>query len=206
MNAKLFRVTSVALVLNLISGAAATAVSYNPSEADFDALADVTTVFGATQLSTIDAVDTSGPGTTIDVSWRIGPGGLGGETFSRVVLQRPSFDADLSALDSLDLVFEPDHAGVGVKPFVQTGSGFAFFETPFIGLPANTPTIVSLDLTGLPDTNNVRQFGFQLFGPAPAVGQTIQGSIRISAVPEPTCTAVAALGVLVALGARWVRG
>ena len=205
MNAKQIWSAVCAVVVVGASTVTTDAQPFNPTGADLDALTDVTTVFGATQLSTIDALDTAGPGTNFDVTWRAGTGGLGGENFSRVVLQRANFNADLSAFDTLDLVFTPDHAGVGVKPFVQTGAGFTFFETPFISLPANVPTLVSFDLSGLPDINNVRQFGFQLFGPNPAVGQTITGSIRVTAIPEPASIALVGLAALMALAARRTR-
>ena len=94
-----------------------------------------------------------------------------GEGFSRVVLQHGGLERDLSGYDSLDLVFEALEGDVTIQPFVHTGPNWSFFEASSGTLvPQGTKAVVSLDLTGVTDLNQTRQYGYQVFGPASGNG------------------------------------
>lgn len=110
--------------------------------------------------------------------------------FSRVAVQKTNFNADLSGFTSFDTLLTNITGVTGTKMFVQTGDGFQFFESAFISLNQGAPTLVSLNLVGMPNTNNVRQFGFQFFGGG---GLTTGNQIQVSSIPEPT-----AMGLLLA--------
>ena len=187
-------------------------VGVSPSQDQLLSMVDVTTVFGGSQQSTINAIVASGDGIGIQANFVDT-----GENFSRIVLQKENLNADLSAFDSLDLQFTAFAQDIGVKPFMQTGDGFQFFETAFTSIAvADGPTVVSLDFLGgaLPGLDNVRQFGFQIFGPNPSPGDdgvigvgTIlvgpaPGSAIIPEVPEPTSLAVCIAACFAACGLR----
>ena len=157
-----------------------------PSQFAMLGMDDITTVFGPTQSSTVESYMASGDGVGILVNWDDT-----GEGFTRVVFQRPNVNADWSAYDNFTVTFQPFGEDIGVKPYVQTGDGFAFAETDFISIGvADGPTAVPLDLTALADTDNIRQFGWQIFGPG---GTGLQSSVLISPtlgadqyLPEPS--------------------
>lgn len=190
----------------------AQAVGVSPSQEALLDMSDVTTVFGGTQQSTIDNIVAASGGIGLSINYVDT-----GENFSRVVLQKENFNADLSAFDSFDLQFQAFAQDIGVKPFIQTGDGFQFFETAFTSIAvADGPTTVSLDFLGgaLPGIDNVRQFGFQIFGPNPGgdddgvIGQgtvivtPAPGSAIFTDIPEPTTAAICAMACLASLGVR----
>jgi hypothetical protein len=107
--------------------------------------------------------------------------------FSRVAVQKTNFNADLSAFTSFDTLVTNISGVTGTKMFVQTGPGFQFFETAFISLPQGSTVLVSLNLESLPNTSNVRQFGFQFFGGS---GLTTGNQVQVSSIPEPTAAAL----------------
>ncbi len=175
------------------------AVDITPSQFAMLGMDDITTVFGASQTSTVENYVASGDGVGVLVNWDDT-----GEGFTRVVFQRASVDADWSAFDNFSVTFDAFGEDIGVKPYVQTGDGFAFFETEFTSIAAaDGPTAVALDLTALADTNNVRQFGWQIFGPG---GTDLQSTVLISPtagatqyLPEPSSLSlimIAGLGLL----------
>ena len=187
-------VTSVALVA--LSTQFTHAQGFLPSEADIEAMVE-TDFSGGTQASTLDSIDTTGDGIELNITWD-----NSGESFTRIVMQRENFDTDLSAFSSFDLNFQTNDSGIGVKTFVQTGAGFSFFESPFTNITPGGAQTVSLPLAGLPDTDNVRQFGFQVFGPASG-----PGTVRVfgAVVPEPSALALLGAGCCTLLGLRRVR-
>jgi hypothetical protein len=165
-------------------------------------MVDITTVFGPTQESTITNTVPNAGGVAYLVNWDDS-----GESFTRVVLQGENFDADFSAFDSFDLQFTAFTEDIGVKPYIQTGAGFAFFETAFTSIAVSDgPTVVSLDLTGVPDTDLIQQFGYQIFGPG---GQDVNSSVLVQPapgavpyVPEPATSTMLVLSGLIACGLR----
>lgn len=189
---------AVAAALSLLVAERSHAVGVSPSQELLIGMVDNTLGFGATQMSTITNTVENAGGVAYLVDWDDT-----GESFTRVVLQGENFNADLSAFDSFDLQFTPFAEDIGVKPYVQTGDGFQFFETAFTSIAvADGPTVVSLDLNFVANIDNVRQFGYQIFGPAGGVSSTVlvqpaPGSTIFNPVPEPTAGMLAALGMLV---------
>jgi hypothetical protein len=166
----------------------ASAAAYTPSQSDLLSIG-TNAGFGAGSIQG-NVIDGSGIRFTMTL------GSEGG--FSRVVPQRNSFEADLSAFSSFDVNVTPLTANVtGLKLYVQTGPLFQYFETPFIGLTQNSTTPVSLTLTGLPNLTAVRQYGIQFFGPP---GSFANEQTRVAPVPEPAT--LAGLFVLAAASLR----
>jgi len=192
---KLRSIATTVAVASLVAFAfnSAVAQQFLPSEADIEALV-VTDFSGGASTSSINSIDTAGDGIELDITWD-----NTGEGFSRVVLQRESFDTDLSTFSGLDLIFQTDDSGIGVQTFVQTGDGFSFTQSAFINISPGAPQVVSLDFAtaGTTDTNNVRQFGFQLFGP-----DSGPATVRVLGVPEPSALALLAAGCATLLGWR----
>lgn len=186
MKSRMLKLFSASLALSLVGAVGASGMAFTPTQADL--LSMVETSFGP-NTSTTNSVTADAGGVLYDVNWD-----ELGEGFSRLVYQKESFNTDLSAFDSFDVSIDAINPnGVGIKLFVQTGSGFAFSETAFISAAAGATELVSLDLTGLSDTNDVKQFGYQVFGP----GGDIQGAqFRVRPVPEPATAALLALGTL----------
>lgn len=189
------------LCLALLTGTlvvSASAAEFTPTQTDLTESVDNTTGFGGGGALTSNTADSGGALYT--VSFDPNSNGPGNPGFTRVAIQKASFDADLSAFDSFDVIITNVSGVTGVKMFVQTGVGFAFFETPFTSLTEGVATTLSLDLTGLPDTDNVRQFGFQFFGGPDA---SSGNQVLIQPVPEPgSLAAVGATGFLILMRRR----
>lgn len=178
------------------------AVDITPSQSAMLEMVDITTVFGASQTSTVASYVASGDGVGLLVDWDDT-----GEGFTRVVFQRENVNADWSAYDNFVVTFQPFGEDIGVKPFMQTGDGFQFFETAFTSIAvADGATDVPLDLSFVANTDNVRQFGWQIFGPG---GQGVQSSVLIlptvgaaQFVPEPSALSLILVGGLALLRRR----
>ncbi len=119
--------------------------------------------------------------------------------FSRVAVQKTNFNANISGSTSFDVLVTNVSGVTGTKLFVQTGDGFQFNESGLVNLAAGVPTLVSLNLVGIPDLNNVRQFGFQFFGGG---GLTTGNQVLVASIPEPTSAAVLLAPAALLLGRR----
>lgn len=180
----------------------AMAVDITPSQTAMLEMSDITTVFGATQTSTVESYVASGDGVGVLVNWDDT-----GEGFTRVVFQRENVNADWSSFDNFVVTFQPFGEDIGVKPYIQTGDSFQFFETAFTSISvADGATDVPLDLSSVANADNIRQFGWQIFGPG---GQGLQSSVLITPtvgaaqfVPEPSAITLILLGGLAFLRRR----
>jgi hypothetical protein len=189
---------------------------YTPGAAEIQSMLDRTSDFsGGAQASTTTKTDVPG-GIRLDINWSTGAPGTN-ETFTRSVrsLRFPENNGDgdggdLDAFDGVSWSFFSTTA-VSVKPYSQSWDNFNFVEgnqntgagAGTIAVPANTPTIVSIDWDDVGgafpagDRTNVFEAGFQIFGPGLAQdGTTAQSAITITAVPEPAGLAVVAVGLL----------
>ncbi len=162
------RQTITPLMLTLVSGASlaiapvATAQVFSPTQDDLLNVMDVTVDFGGGG-SLFDA-SLDGDGVLYDMDFAPGT-----DDISRVVLENnsPSF-TDLAGFSAFDIIFEPQTFGLGVKTFLRTGDT-GFFESNngnIQQVSVDTPTRVELDLAGIPDLNDVRGFGIQIFDPS----------------------------------------
>jgi hypothetical protein len=202
---------------------AALAVPYKITVADLHALQNNTSSFsGGNQLSTIDAITVLPNGLQIDVTWRVGEGTADpfvtypGETFSRVVLGMNTNNESAGA----GRLLSPPHDGmqwtlstntpVYAQPYLQTAPGWQYYQPAPGGY--SVPADMSINMVGLnfvsdsiaPDGNGeirANAFGIQMFGPAPALGQSMSGRIILTGVPEPST----ALLVLVGAASMVVR-
>ncbi len=173
----------------------ALAVDVTPSQQVMLDMSDVTTGFGPSQMSTVTQYTANGDGVAVLVEWD-----ETGEGFTRVVFQKENVNADWSAFENFSVTFQPFGQDIGIKSYVQTGDGFAFNESAFTSISvAGGAMSVALDLTSLPDTDNIRQFGWQIFGPGTPSGP-ISSSVLITPtpgavqyVPEPAGFAMAGL-------------
>lgn len=200
---KINAMLAVAAALSLLVAEQSHAAGVTPSQDLLLGMVDVTTAFGSSQQSTITNTVENAGGVAYLVNWDDT-----GEGFTRVVLQGENLDADLSAFDSFDIQFTAFTEDIGVKPYIQTGDSFQFFETAFTSIAvADGPTVVSLDLNFVANTDNARQFGYQIFGPggqgvsSSVLVQPAAGSTIYSPIPEPTAGLLAGLGML----AGWRR-
>jgi hypothetical protein len=219
----------LALVVGLT---AQTAWAFPPSNPYLPTVAEIQSMFdrsadfsGGSQASTTTKTDIAG-GIQLDVNWSTGTPFVN-ETFTRSVrVQRFEEDngdgdgGDLEAFDGVAWNVVSDTA-VTIKPYSQSWDNFNFQEgsQPDAGcgagsicVPANTPTVVSIDwdMVGASfpesDRTNVFEIGFQVFGPGLAQdGSTAQSVITItSRVPEPASIALVLVGgcALLGLGRR----
>ena len=179
------------------------AVDVTPSQAALLDMVDVTTVFGPSQTSTVlNIVPNGTDGVAYQVNWDDT-----GEGFTRVVFQKENVESDWSGFDNFTVTFTPFAEDIGVKPFIQTGANFDFFETAFTSIAvADGATDVPLDLTAVSNPDQIRQFGYQIFGPG---GQGVVSSVLVSAtpgavqwIPEPSGGLLMVLAALSLLGIR----
>jgi len=156
------------LAVGFASARPAMAVSFSPSQAELFNVVDVTVDFnGGGSLFTgagtafgtvgVDAV-------RYDLDFIPGSATDG---FSRVVLENQAFVTDLTGFSSLDILFKTETlSAMSVKTFVRTGAS-GFFES--LPTPSNIsdfdPTRVTIDLSSVPNLNDVRGFGIQMFVP-----------------------------------------
>jgi hypothetical protein len=225
---RLWAVGFCALVVILLAGSPAWAFPpsnpYQPTGSQIQGMLNRTSDFsGGAQAST--AVRTNkadGSGIILDMTWSTGAPFVN-ETFTRHVLSQrfpdDNGDGDGGDLDAFDGVawMITSSTAVSVKPYSQDWDNFNFQEgnqastcgVGFICVPANTPTIVSIDWDnvggafGPAARTNVFEVGFQIFGPSLAQdGSTASSRIDISAVPEPGSLAVVVLSVLGVMGRR----
>ncbi len=184
----------VALSISTMGTAAVNAAVFTPSASDLAAMVSIN--FGPG--GNVVAVTADSGGALVTMDFTPPQGG-----FSRATSQREDFDINATGFDSFD-VNVTNVAGVtGVKMFVQTGPGFAFFETPFIALALNTETLVSLDLSGVSDINEIQQFGFQFFGDT-SLGNTTGNQALVTPIPEPASLALLGLGGVALLSRKRV--
>lgn len=178
-----YRFTFVAAIVAVttLSASVLHAQPYTPTQAD---MLQMTVGFGA---GTIQSITPDGPGVLFNAT-------LGDEgSFSRFVPQKANFNGDISAFTSFDVIMTSLSPAVGsTKLYIQTGGSFAFFESADVSLPTGVPTLVSLSLAGIPDTNNVRQYGWQIFG---GPGTTPGVELRVHPIPEPALGSLAVLSM-----------
>ena len=226
MNCKLMMVA--AAIATLIGAAAETAWAfppsnpYRPTAADIQGMLNRTGDFsGNSQASTATQSNVSG-GIQMDVTWSTGAPFVN-ETFTRQVRSQRFPDdngdgdgGDLDAFDGVSWNFLSTTA-VAVKPYSQDWDNFNFQEgdQPSTGcgagvicVPANTPTVVSIDWDDVGGTfgaaarTNVFEVGLQIFGPGLAQdGSTAQSRITITTlVPEPASMGLIFIGSLALAG------
>jgi hypothetical protein len=220
---------TVAMALAIVLGLAAQKAwafppsnPYLPTAAEIQSMFDRTGDFsGGAQSSTTTKSDISG-GIQLNVNWSTGAPFVN-ETFTRSVrVQRLLEDngdgdgGDLEAFDGVAWNVVSDTA-VAVKPYSQSWDNFNFQEgnqpdagcgVGVICVPANTPTVVSIDWNMVAgsfpagDRTNVFEIGFQIFGPSlPQDGSTAQSVIMITTrIPEPASIALALVGGCALLG------
>ena len=213
-----------ALVVVLLAGSPAWAFPpsnpYQPTGPEIVGMLNRTGDFsGGAQASTaIRTTKGDGTGILLDVTWSTGAPFVN-ETFTRYVLSQrfpdDNGDGDGGDLDAFDGAAWriTSTTPVTVKPYSQDWDIFNFQEgnqviagcgTGVICVPANTPTIVSIDwdnvggVFGPAARTNVFEIGFQIFGPSLAQdGSQLQSRIDVSAVPEPGTLGLVALSLLV---------
>jgi hypothetical protein len=195
---------------------------YLPGAAEIQGMLNRTGDFsGGAQASTSTQTNVPG-GIQMDVNWSTGAPFVN-ETFTRQVrsqrLPEDNGDGDGGDLDAFDGVSWNflSTTAVAVKPYSQDWDNFNFQEgdqastgcgVGVICVPANTPTVVSIDWDDVGGTfgaaarTNVFEVGFQIFGPSLAQdGSTAQSRITITTlVPEPTSVGLVLIGTLAAAG------
>ena len=163
----------------LLAGSRAEAEAYSPTLAQMLGATELTRNWIPGATSVLHRYYEEAGGVTYDVTWD-----ATGEGFSRLVMQRSSFQTefrpdglglDLTPYDSLEFEVEAVVGDVSIKPFLQTGTNYAFSEPAWdpILVPVGTKVVISVDfadLTGTPVLDDTRQFGFQAFGPAAGDG------------------------------------
>jgi hypothetical protein len=178
MKTKKFQV-GLALLGSLLAGSQLCAQAYSPTLAQMLGVTEVTRNWIPGATSVLHRYYEEDGGVTYDVTWD-----AAGEGFSRLVVQRTSFQTeyrpdglglDLTPYDRLEFEVEAVEGDVSIKPFLQTGTTYAFSEPVWdpILVPAGTTAVISVDfadLTGTPVLDDTRQFGFQAFGPAAGEG------------------------------------
>jgi PEP-CTERM motif-containing protein len=218
----------VAAAIATLVGAAETAWAfppsnpYRPGAADIQGMLNRTGDFsGGAQASTATQSNVPG-GIQMDVTWSTGAPFVN-ETFTRQVRSQRFPDdngdgdgGDLDAFDGVAWNFLSTTA-VAVKPYSQDWDNFNFQEgnqadagcgAGVICVPANTPTVVSIDWDnvggafGAAARTNVFEVGFQIFGPGLAQnGSTAQSRITITTlVPEPASMGLVLIGSLALAG------
>ena len=201
---------TLVLMSTLVVGVPASATTVNPylpSAAEIGGLIDATVNFSGSQLST-HVITPTATGISSAATFEIGTGGaLGGEDFSRVVFQGFSLPTDLSAFDSIGVMFTST-VDLFLKPFIQTDDGFSFSENDGPNVAAGVPTMVFIDFDNLTEFANpfdpadVRAFGYQAFGPKPPIGTQVNATIDIARIPEPSTLLMAGLAAAVAIARR----
>jgi hypothetical protein len=94
---------------------------------------------------------------------------------------------------------------IELNPFVKTGSGWTFYEDKDgVALGVGDSYVIDWDLTSVPDLNDVRGYGFQLFtAGGVADPEAMDAVVRVTPIPEPvTLSLLAAGGACVAMRRR----
>ena len=152
------------------------AQAYHPTLSELLGVDEVTRNWIPEATSVLNRYYEEDGGVNYDMTWD-----STGEGFSRLVMQRRHLGSDWTAYDSVEFVVEAITGHVDFKPFLSTGE-WEFTEPIWdpIHIPEGTETVISVDfddLTNPPILNDVRQLGFQAFGPASG-----NGLFRISPV------------------------
>jgi hypothetical protein len=159
------------LALGLVAADSAQAVTtFSPSQADLFNITDETLSWGGggslyTGSGTAyGLVGTDGVRYDMDFQPLPEPAGDG---FSRVVLANNSFNTNLIGYDRFDILFQTETLPeMKVKTYINTGAS-GFFQSDLISSYDDDfeATRISIDLSGVPDLDDVRGFGIQMLVP-----------------------------------------
>ncbi len=85
---------------------------------------------------------------------------------------------------------------IELNPFIKTGGDYAFNEDKDgVTLNVGESYILDWDLTGVPDIDDIRGYGFQLFTAGGLANpEAMDATVRVSPVPEPASMLVLGLG------------
>ncbi|WP_428387663.1 hypothetical protein [Mucisphaera sp.] len=169
-----------ASALTLASALPADASIFSPSQSELLDIIDVTASFDGG--GSLFAASLDGDGVLYDMDFAQGTDGI-----SRVVLENSAFAADLTGLDSFDILFNPQTFAMGVKTYIETGAG-DFFESPLQQVGVNTTQRISLPLTGLSGLEDVNAFGVQIFDPDNGTSFATLAKVQTAEPPKPTIT------------------
>ncbi|MEQ9461489.1 MAG: hypothetical protein RIG82_11125 [Phycisphaeraceae bacterium] len=164
----------------LLLASQAQASIFSPSQSELLNIIDVTTSFDGGG-SLFDA-SLDGDGVLYDMDFAQGTDGI-----SRVVLENSSFTADLTGLDSFDILFNPQSFAMGLKTYLETGAG-DFYESALQQVGVNTTQRISLPLSGLANIDDVTSFGIQIFEPDNGTSFASLAKVQTADPPKPTVT------------------
>lgn len=85
---------------------------------------------------------------------------------------------------------------IELNPFVKTGSGWTFYEDKDgVSLGVGDSYVIDWDLTTVPDLDDVRGYGFQLFtAGGVAEPAAMDAVVRVTPIPEPVTLSLLAAG------------
>ena len=85
---------------------------------------------------------------------------------------------------------------IELNPFIKTGGSYAFNEDKDgMALGVGESYILDWDLTGVPDSDDIRGYGFQVFTAGGVENpEAMDVAVRVTAVPEPASMLVLGLG------------
>ncbi|WP_145445687.1 hypothetical protein [Mucisphaera calidilacus] len=170
----------MAVTAGLLLAGPAQAVIFSPTQAELEAMQDVTTAFGGG--GGLWELTLDGDGILLDMDF-----GPPAEGISRVVMQNQAFNADLTGFDSFDLMFTPQTFALGAKLFITTGEE-GFFESPQTQIQVGSANRLSLPLDGIADLDDVTSFGIQMFDPDNGTSFAVLANVETAEEPKPRVT------------------